>query len=539
MRIRRTRGRTVAGAILFLALAIAAFAILGAERNGVSRALPDLPADAGLPAQGAAAFIGESFGGISQAALETNAVPWKLMAAALVLDEQARDPTAVADQATLRRIMKRFGFLYPSALVGVPGGIEGNFAAKPLGMTHGTIAPLGGAQVEVANLGCSACHAGVAYDAKGIPDPSRAIPGMPNTSLDLEAYTQAIFEAMRRQTDDDALLAMADHLFPDMAWSERTTLRWLVLTLARKRLRELAGEDRPMPFPNGLPGATNGVAALKQRSGTPLAGGGAQDRGFVSVPELALRNRRPRLLADGAYATPSGTNDGRELAAITSFFTVPSMGVDPAEALRHIPQAEAIFAWLATYRPMPFPGPVDLAEARRGETVYSRACAECHGTFVWDSDRPKLASYPNWVGDVGTDRLRALLFDEALVKAIERSKYAETIRLRVGEGYTAPPLAGLWSSAPYLHNGSVPSLTALLEPRLRPARFRVGGHALDWTTMGLRLGPDGGYPVGYVPYSTPQWVDTGQPGLGNSGHEYGGELSTDERRALIEFLKLL
>ena len=75
---------------------------------------------------------------------------------------------------------------------------------------------------------------------------------------------------------------------------------WIVVPLARSRLEGLAGSARALPFPNGLPGATNGVAALKLQTGTPLLGGGAEDRGFVSIPDLALRHRRSRLLADGA-----------------------------------------------------------------------------------------------------------------------------------------------------------------------------------------------------------------------------------------------
>jgi hypothetical protein len=157
----------------------------------------------------------------------------------------------------------------------------------------------------------------------------------------------------------------------------------------------------------------------------------------------------------------------------------------------------------------------------------------------WQGDRPELAGFPNWIGDVGTDRLRMNVFDAALASAIQRSSYADAIKPRPGEGYAAVPLTGVWATAPYLHNGSVPSLAALLDPSLRPGRFMVGGHALDWTTMGLRLAPDGSFPAGYRPFSTPQWVDTRQPGLGNGGHSFGSELNPEDRRALLEFLKLL
>lgn len=518
---------------------LAGFALLARHPDGESRAAPVLPTAAGIAEQGAAAFAGHGFGGISQTALETNAVPFKLVAAALVLEERQRDAAAPADMATLRRVLARFGFLYPATIRGLPPGTRLNLSEKPLGMTHGFIAPVGGARVEVANLGFAACHAGVAYAADGTPQPDRAVLGMANTSLDLEAYTQAIFVALRRHAGDPALLDMADTLFPDMGWQERASLRWIVLPLAKGRLAELVGSPRALPFPNGLPGATNGVAALKLQTGTPLLGGGAGDRGFVSIPDLGLRHHRSRLLADGAYAAPSGRADAEALAAITSFFTVPSMGVKPEEAQRHIPQARAIFAWLADYRPQAFPGPRDMAAATRGAAIYERGCAACHGSFAWNAGTPRLASFPDWIGDVGTDPLRAQALDEGLAGAIRTSAYRAAISVRRGEGYAAPPLAGLWASAPYLHNGSVPSLAALLDPSLRPTRFMVGGHALDWETVGIRLTAEGRYPAGYVPFAVPQRVDTRAPGLGNRGHTFGSELSAAERAALLEFLKLL
>jgi cytochrome c5 len=531
--------RNLAMAGLAIVGALGGFLWLAAAPEGPSLAVP--PVDPAAPAatRGAAAFAGSAFGGISQTALETNAVPFKLVAAALVLEEQVRDPAAPADIATLRRVLRRFGFLYPKHVEGLPEGFRLPLTEKPLGMTHGFIAPVGGSRVEVANLGCAACHAGVTYAPDGTPDPHRAVLGMPNTSLDLESYTQAVFVALRRHADSPVLLAMADRLFPEMGWQERASLRWLVMPLARDRLETLAGAERALPFSNGLPGATNGVAALKLQTGTPLLGGGAQDRGFVSIPDLALRHRRSRLLADGAYAAPSGTASLRELAAITSFFTVPSMGVKPEHARRHIPEAEAIFAWLADYRPQPFPGPVDRAAAERGAVLYGQACASCHGRFDWNGGAPRLADYPDWIGDVGTDPLRAKALDAPLAAAIRASAYSSAITVKPGEGYAAPPLAGLWASAPYLHNGSVPSLAALLDPRLRPVRFMVGGHALEWQSMGLRLTPEGTYPAGYLAFAMPQWVDTREPGLGNGGHAYGADLSAAERAALIEFLKLL
>ena len=96
--------------------------------------------------------------------------------------------------------------------------------------------------------------------------------------------------------------------------------------------------------------------------------------------------------------------------------------------------------------------------------------------------------------------------------------------------YRARPLDGVWASAPYLHNGSVPTLKDLLMPvAQRPTRFYVGTPEFD---------PVG---VGFVQDQRPHSVllDTRVAGNSNSGHEYGTSLSETDKLALIEYLKSL
>lgn len=543
----RLRFAALIGCVLLL---VAALLWLTARKQTESLSRPQAAANAGVAAQGAAAFEGAGFGGVSSDALATNAVPWRVVAAALVLEEQAHDPQAPLAPATLDRVLARFGFLRPAQIVNHPVAAGRRISALPLGMTYGDIAPIGGTQIRVANLGCAACHAGVTYDATGLPRPDRAMLGMPNSSLDLEAYTMAIFTAMRDFIGSDRLLPAVDTLFPGMSWRERQSLRFVVLPLAKRRLAALADANRPMPFPNGAPGSTNGVAALKAALKTPLIAGGAGDAGVVSIPDLGDRVWRTSLLADGAYAIPGAPRqqatsraslDGRHLgglAAIVTFFTVPSMGVHPDAALDNIDDMTDVLSFLRGYRPQAFPGPIDKIAAEKGRAIYAQACAACHGSY--DANLPPhLMQFPNWLGDAGTDRLRARAFDADLANAVSKSAYHDKIAAGHGINYAAPPLAGLWASAPYLHNGSVPTLEALLSPDTRLRRFMVGGHALDFTRVGLKLDPSGAYPPGYLPFSQPAWIDTRSPGGGNGGHRYGENLPPEDKRALIEYLKLL
>lgn len=507
-------------------------------------AAPNAPASA----QGAAAFALDNFGGLSLNAMESHAIPWKLSAAALALEEQRKNGNSDVSLRDVDRALSRFGFLVGSTPVNLPNGvIAGTQAKTPLGITHGTLNPLPGAPVAVANLGCAACHSGVVYQADGRPHPQKAWLGAPNTSLNLEAYVSRLTEASRFAAKDPALwVSTAQTLFPEMGWRERWTLRWLVVPLANRRLSAI-GEGAALPFPNGHPGATNGVAALKTRFELPLMDGGAGDAGFVSIPELGGRLWRSSLLADGSYA-PQGqprwmpiltrvdvTARRDALAGITTFFSVPSMGVDPEDALDYVPGVESVFAWLdEMYQPQPFPAEIDLKKAQKGAALYARHCASCHGTYADRSNGPELISFPNWAGDVGTDPLRAQAFTPELAEKVNASAFGDRILAEATGVYAAQPLTGLWSSAPYLHNGSIPSILTLLTPDARPERFDIGGHTLDFETLGIKPRvPTEGEPT----FGNPLEIDTTRPGMGNAGHDYGGTLSPTEKQALIEFLK--
>jgi hypothetical protein len=103
--------------------------------------------------------------------------------------------------------------------------------------------------------------------------------------------------------------------------------------------------------------------------------------------------------------------------------------------------------------------------------------------------------------------------------------------------YESRVLHGIWATAPYLHNGSVPTLDDLLKPSAqRPATFRVG-RAYDINRLGLAADqPGSGY----------QRATTGceERGSGNSrcGHEgaaFGTDLADPDRKALLEYLKTL
>ncbi len=220
-------------------------------------------------------------------------------------------------------------------------------------------------------------------------------------------------------------------------------------------------------------------------------------------------------------------------------------------------------------------GALDGERIARGKPLYETHCAACHAPIDARDPhrRPRAVLTP--LADVGTDprmvrnfldadaRTGPLQGKRALVVAGapfgERarsidlvahvaigvalrhplSSVRDTVRgyHRVAKAsldthpdyYKARPLDGVWASAPYLHNGSVPTLDALLRPAAeRPAHFQVGHGEFDPQAVGVATAMAGGWRF-----------DATVPGNLNSGHEYGTTLDEAQRHDLLEYLKSL
>ncbi|KFI22429.1 di-heme-cytochrome C peroxidase [Nitrosococcus oceani] len=100
--------------------------------------------------------------------------------------------------------------------------------------------------------------------------------------------------------------------------------------------------------------------------------------------------------------------------------------------------------------------------------------------------------------------------------------------------YESRVLQGIWAAAPYLHNGSVPTLAELLKPAAERVRSFKVGPAYDLVDIGLAVEQT------QFDY-TLETTDCSDRNSGNSrcGHEFGTQLSADEKKALLEYLKIL
>jgi cytochrome c5 len=205
-------------------------------------------------------------------------------------------------------------------------------------------------------------------------------------------------------------------------------------------------------------------------------------------------------------------------------------------------------AYLATLTPPAYPYPIDRDLAERGKAVFRANCKRCHGTYGADQGDGKGWTYPNKLvalEDIGTDPAlaeAAYRDSDRFLRWFAASFYGQGSQAAPGLGYVAPPLDGVWATAPYLHNGSVPTIAALLDSGQRPKYWRhaVDAPAYDQATLGWAyLQLDAGK-TGATTSAERAWVyDTDLPGYGNQGHDIGDDLYAEERRALIEYLKTL
>jgi mono/diheme cytochrome c family protein len=264
------------------------------------------------------------------------------------------------------------------------------------------------------------------------------------------------------------------------------------------------------------------------------------------------------------------------------------------------PTAEKGFTGLASpIWPENILPPIDTALAAKGAVLYRSHCKGCHLPATSD---PDFWSAPQWstanaagerylnlnmidIAHVGTDPAQAedmknrtvaiptsLAIKNSSGQVVTSDDFADALRQLVSavvtrwydsqvpptppalrdkmngfrsDGvrallqYKARPLNGIWATPPYLHNGSVPNLYALLSPVAeRPKTFYLGNREYDPVNAGYRTEE---FPGGFK-------LDTSIRGNRNSGHEFnngsgqgiiGPLLTPDERRELIEYLKSL
>jgi len=356
-------------------------------------------------------------------------------------------------------------------------------------------------------------------------------------------------------------------------------------------LKNLHARERPLPGPGRID-AFDGIRDLVFLKEDALAVNAP-----VSYPSLWILNQTYWLHWDGNTNTVIERNIGQALGQGAAFDREKFHSTVQTENLHVLEQT--VRKMTPPEWPAPLFGPIDDAKAARGKILYNKTgCAECHvvtsrtGRAMFDA----LLTAQEWgrqpiktrgpqpllpepleklipAKKVGTDPMRALNFAtnvarevpdltggidfaEAIGKAAfkyaqqsyrdqripESAKAAfdwprEMVYWQTTRSYAARPLVSIWASAPYLHNGSVPTLYHLLLPaKDRPKLFPVGHREFDPVKLGytidLKAIPVDQYPLLFE-------INTTMSGNSNAGHEYGTNLSDADRYDLLEYLKTL
>jgi len=155
---------------------------------------------------------------------------------------------------------------------------------------------------------------------------------------------------------------------------------------------------------------------------------------------------------------------------------------------------------------------------------------------VWRAIRLDLAKImpEEKLNDILGPNLDAIANIQILVSARLSNMFRTPASADSGVAYESRVLRGIWAAAPYLHNGSVPNLWQLMTPpKDRTMSFRVGCRQFDPTNVG--------YVADQPTCGTGTFVadPNNANGNGNGGHDFGTDLSADERWSIIEYLKTL
>ena len=427
---------------------------------------------------------------------------------------------------------------------------------------------------------CSVCHAGTVRDAPG--GPRTIVLGMPANVVNFGGIADFLRHSASDWRFESSFLLPAieqvgrlraqakptgrGYRPAEFGLVDRLLFRYVGISLMRDQLLSLMGRLQFVDFTAWGPGRVDTFEPPKALLGFPMDNVPAAARtGIADFP--SVWNQKSRK---GMWLHWDGNNcsvDERNLSA--AFGT----GATPATLDRESVLRTADWLW-SDAQPPAFPSNrVDRALAARGEPVYREDCQNCHGTRqapfrqVGDgsvvgevtpienvqTDRLRLDSYTSEVAAAqnslyagfplaGDDACREYIEnvcnpnqDEARYRALRAQCYpARFSHFRKTYGYANMPLDGLWLRAPYLHNGSVPNMRALLEPAAdRPTVFYIGYDVYDFANLGFTTsGPDA---------EKQGWrFDTRAPGNGNGGHEgqmYGTLLSPENKDALVEYLK--
>jgi hypothetical protein len=299
---------------------------------------------------------------------------------------------------------------------------------------------------------------------------------------------------------------------------------------------------------NGLPADVTGMNAAVTDTKA------AADRTLANLSAWAPRLPAPIDIKSVNWATERhhANWDGNQGASSRTLASGASATGDPR--MVNVRIHEPLNPFIDNLPPPPYPfDSVDLSRAREGKLLFKETCASCHTprnsniyaakSLGVDPNRSMVTSSVSRFG------LAALVMEACTIYGLNhkgepgadwcvpkgdwqarQDEYFRDTPRRVAEGtngYKADALRGIWAQAPYLHNGSVPTLGQLICPSTRPRTFLRGNLHYDEAMVGFEWAERPR--VRYAPGESilVKEIDTTVPGRANAGHTFGSNLCPD------------
>lgn len=413
--------------------------------------------------------------------------------------------------------------VFPDKLPG-PGG----YASFGVAWEEGRELPVGFSKRRigfdrVAN-NCAACHV-ASYRKQADEAPTFVATG-PNHTLDLEAFFRFLVDCAKDPRFDADTLMTEINLAANLDWLDRLAYRYLIIPITKKRLLEREAQFQWIyrhDFPEWGRGRDDAMNLTKYfMIRWPMD----DSFGPTDMPSVwNLDKYRPE-----AGHRMNWAGDSHDPRSVIMDSALGLLGAEPKSHADFLAEIDWLRDYLGRKAAPKYPFPIDAALAARGRAVFDAHCAACHAGARVGTVVP--------LAEVGTDAERIGTWNERAAR--EANQVVEAMGLeRKGlveaplTGYVAQFLDGIWLRAPYLHNGSVPTLADLLTPPAqRPRQFWRGYDVYDPARVGfVSQGP--------AAQKAGSRFDTSQRASGNGGHDFGTGLPAADKAALIEHLKTL
>lgn len=368
--------------------------------------------------------------------------------------------------------------------------------------------------IAIIGLNCAACHTGTVRET--VAADRRIILGMPAIQFDLRAYITFLRNVGKDpRFEGDLLVKAMKARGQKLSMAQEQFYRYVVVPKTRDALRD---QDKDFAWYDSRP--EWGKGRVDTFNPYKVFNDLDPNDGTIGTSDLpTIFNQKPK---EGLNLHWDGNND-----SLAERNKSAAIGAGASPASLDIASMTRIEAWIAELQAPAYPGRIDMAKAQTGQRLYAQYCASCH-----DLDGANVGKVTP-IAEIATDRSRLDSFTEALAVAMNEIGTGRPWRFnhfhKTG-GYANMPLDSVWLRSPYLHNGSVPTLRALLFPAERPASFYRGYDVYDFDRVGFVSSGLEAEKAGFK-------YDTSVPGNGNGGHLYGTQLPVAQKEAIIEYLK--